>query len=751
MMKKGLSRRRFMKDGLAIAATTSLSLHAFSQSARDKKIAGVSRTSLKSLTAIPTTCLQCQAGCGIIAYLNGNRLVQILGNPDHPNNRGGICAKGIAGINLVNDPERLLYPLKRVGARGENRWSRITWDEVYLTMRNRIGHLLSEGRIRELIVDVGQKDPILLQFIRASGGASVIDRPFLNNLSKSSALDAMTGNPTVIPDVAKSRVILNFGANPFANHDYFIGLARRLALARTEQGAKLITFDVRLSETASKSDEWHPVKPGTDGSIALAMAHVIVNRGLADRVFIEQKTNVSFEALKQHLSPFTAEWAEKESGLAAEDIERLAILYASNRPSVALIGGGAFDHENGNQNTRCISLLNWLVGNLEKEGGLFFPQSAVDPMANPETSETIVHLKRKDTPIDTYFAYLANPSYGDADCVQSTALLKDESTTPFLVVMDTHMTETAMLADLVLPAATYLEGWGMESAPSLDGFPILNLRQPVVSLLSSTRTLRSPSFDAGKLLENTFLPMGEAVEVGNFCLILAKKIGGAVAKALPFRDTRDYANKRAESFSDKSADIQALMQKGWSVKTGAGRKVSTESINIAMVSPGNPERSKLPEYVPLSLRKEGNAGQFILTTFKSNLGTKGVENSKWAREILHENRLWMNKGKALQLGIKNGEKVRVRSSVGSLAVRVMTTERIHPESVALAEGLGHTAFGNVARAQEYRSKDNDTYLIWWSDEGKGVNPNSIIENRLDPVGGGLASKDTVVQVEKIEE
>lgn len=740
-----------MKDGLAIAATASLSMRAFSQSSRDKKMLGVSRTSLKSLTAIPTTCLQCPAGCGIIAYLNGNRLVQILGNPDHPNNMGGICAKGIAGINLVNDPERLLYPLKRIGARGENRWSRITWDEVYLTMSNRIGHLVREGRIRELIVDVGQKDPILQQFIRSLGGALVIDRPHLNNLSMSSALEAMTGNPTVIPDVAKSRIILNFGANPFANHDYFIGLARRLALARTERGAKLITFDVRLSETASKSDEWHPVRPGTDGSIALAMARVIVNRELADRIFIEQKTNVSFDALKRHLSPFTVEWAEKESGIPAEDIERLAILYASNRPSVALIGGGAFDHENGNQNTKCISLLNWLVGNLEKDGGLFFPRSAVAPMAHPETSGTIVHLKRKETPIDTYFAYLANPSYGDADCEQSTALLKDENTTPFLVAMDNHMTETAMLADMVLPAATYLEGWGIESAPSLDGFPILNFRQPVVSLLSPARALRSPSFDAGKLLENTFLPMGEAVEVGNFCLTLAKKIGGAVAKALPFRDTREYANKMAESFSDRGTDIEAIKQKGWSIKTVNSSKISTEFINIATPPPGTPERSLLPEYVPLSARMERNARRFILTTFKSNLGTKGMENSKWAREILHENRLWMNKGKALQLGFKNGEKVRVRSSVGSLTVRVMTTDRIHPESVALAEGLGHTAFGNVARAQEFRSKDSDTHLIWWRNEGNGVNPNSIIENRMDPVGGGLASKDTVVQVEKIEE
>ena len=160
---------------------------------------------------------------------------------------------------------------------------------------------------------------------------------------------------------------------------------------------------------------------------------------------------------------------------------------------------------------------------------------------------------------------------------------------------------------------------------------------------------------------------------------------------------------------------------------------------------------RLPEYVPVHSQEKKNPNQFVLTTFKTNLGTEGMENSKWAREILHENRVWMNKQKAQLLGIKNGETVRVTSSIGSLTLRVMTTHRIHPESVAIAEGLGHTAFGSAARAQKSRSKDRDTQLIWWSKKGKGVNPYSIIENRVDPDGGGPALKDTVVHVHKIAE
>lgn len=743
MAKKGLSRRRFMKDGISLLAGTSMSLSAFSPPVQDRTKMSVSRTSLKPLTAIPTSCQQCPAGCGIIAYLNGDRLVQILGNPDHPVNMGGICAKGVAGINLVNDPERLLYPIKRTGQRGQNRWSRITWDEVFHTLSTRIGRLVKDGSTKEIVLDLGRADFILEEFAMALGQVTVIHRPVLKNLNRSSALAHMTGHTGSIPDVAQSRTILNFGANPFANHDYFIGIARRLASAQLERGAKLITFDVRMSETAARSDEWHPVKPGTDGSIALAMAHVIVNKGLADTPFLENRASISVGVLKEHLSRYTPEWAERESGVKAKDVERLASQFASQKPSVAILGGGVYDHENGYHNTRCVSLLNWVVGNVGKKGGVFFSGLPLKHSSRATNVQTISQSKHSSTPIDTYFCCLANPAYADPECDKSASLLKDEKITPFLVVMDTHMSETALLADMVLPAATYLEGWGWKTAPPLDGIPALNLQQPVVSLLSPAKALRSPSFDSGKLLDPVFQPLGEAKEVGNVFLKLAKDLGGAPEKTLPYKNTQEFTQEMISFAIPDGVSLADLKQKGfWTDKKS--KMLLEQSLAIK-------RRFRLPEYVPVHPQEKENPNQFVLTTFKTNLGTDGMENSKWAREILHENRVWINKQKAKELRIKNGEEVRVTSSVGSLTLRVMTTNRIHPESVAIAEGLGHTAFGSAARAQKSRSKDSDTQLIWWSKKGKGVNPYSIIENRVDPDGGGPAFKDTVVQVHKIEE
>ncbi len=748
-----------MKIGLSCMAGTTVRIKSPPQAHRQEERIGVSRTSLKRLVAIPTTCNMCPAGCGIIAYLNGERLVQILGNPLHPNNRGGICAKGIAGINLVNDPERLLYPLKRIGPRGTDQWTRITWDEAILTLTSRMRNLIGSGRIDEYVVDIGHPDVLLDRFIHTLGISKVIHRPALKNLNRSSVWEAMTGSPALIPDVAESRLILNFGANLYAHHDLYIGAALRLVEARLERGTKLITFDVRMSETAAKSDEWHPLRAGTDGCLALALAYVIVNKELVDADFIGRKTNTSISQLKSHLQQYTPEWAEKVCGIKAEDIERLATAFGTQKSSVALIGGGAIDHENGSQNARCITLLNALVGNLEKEGGVFFPR--IPGVQEPHPKFWLEHLSGYESryrsiaemnkPVDTYFAYLSNPAYSDLDPEESGRLLADEKTVRLLVVMDTHMTETARLADLVLPSATYLEGWGLSLAPSLDRNSVVNLRQPAVSLVSPAKILRSPDFDMGKLTDSTFHPRGEAKEVGNLCLELAKRIDRNAHQSLPWKNTEEYVKELISILSTQEVNLKSLRQKGLWISPFPQTPSHPEKLNIFDRKLRELGKSPLPAYQPIPSHDKKKTGWFVLTTFHSNMNAKGTENSKWAREILHENRLWMNKNKASELGIKNGDKVRVISSIGHLEIRVLTTGRIHPESVALAEGLGHSAVGNMARARRFRSKDRDTRLIWWSKKDKGVNPFQIIEQRKDASGGGLASKDTLVQVHKAEE
>ena len=757
-----------MRTSLTWTAGLATSRYTLSKSQKHGQKA-VSRTSLKSLTAIPTTCKQCPAGCGVIAYLNGSRLVQILGNPAHPHNRGGICAKGVAGINLANDPERLLYPMRRAGRRGEGAWTRITWDEVYVTLSQRIQNLMRNGRTEEWITDDGDRDPLLWRFCGAIGANVRIDRYSLKNSNRASAYHSMLQTPRVLEDVGRSRLILNFGANPYANHDQFFPMARQLVDARINNGAKLMTFDVRMSETAAQSDEWYPIKPGTDAIVALAIAHTIAEGNLVDSDFIREKTNTSLSELKAHLKPFTPAAAERESGVQASVIEKLALEFARQKPAVAILGGGISDHENGTQNVRCVSLLNWITGNLEKEGGIFVPPMAefLSPDLNSpfKAREGMVKQTRiqsqtfeGDRTIDTYFAVMANPAYEVPECASLSRNLQDEKKVPFLAVMDTHMTETAMLADLVLPAATYLEGWGLEISPAVEGRIILGLRQPAVSLMSSAQALRLPTFEEGKLLEDHFLPRGEAKEIGNFCIELAQRLGNDILDKLPYQNTREYVIKSLESVAE--CDLESLKKNGfWCGRfpayTGQGlpgmktSHVPVERVSICSNTGEDPTSLPMPEYSPIDAHRDLGGNEFILTMYKSNLWAKGTANSKWAREIFHVNRLWINREAAARLDIASGDRVRIVSAVGALEVPVILTNRIHPLSVALAEGFGHQALGRVARGQRFQSADSDTSLIWWSKAGNGVNPYTIIEQRKDISGGGYALKDTVVRIEKI--
>jgi anaerobic selenocysteine-containing dehydrogenase len=768
MLKKRYSRRRFLKTGITWTAGMAVSHRTLART-RDQRQRAVSRTSLKSLKAIPTTCKQCPAACGVIAYLNGNRLVQILGNPNHPHNRGRICAKGVAGINLVLDPERVLYPMRRLGSRGAGAWTRITWDEVYVLLSQRIEGLIQNGLIDEWFTDAGEEDPLLERFLAAIGSNVRINRHNLKNSNSASAHHSMIEASKILEDVGSSRMILNFGANPFANHDRFFPMARQLVEARINKGARLITFDVRMSETAAQSDVWYPIQPGTDAIVALAIAHVIVDKELVDSDFIQKKTNSSLNKLRRYLKQYTPEAAEKESGIKASAIKTLAQEFVSQKPAVALAGGGASDHVNGMQNVRCISLLNWITGNLEKKGGIFIPPGLeLSPQDIQPRYKTIEEIKNsannsvqvfdQNHRVDTYFAFMANPAYSEPDCTTISRHFQDEKKVPFFVVMDTHLTETAQLADLVLPATTYLEGWGLEICPSIDEMTILNLRQPVVSLLSTAQALRSPDFGEGKLLEATFHPRGEAKEIGNFSIELSRRLGKDIAEQLPYKNKKEFVKKSVENF--EKCDLEFLKRNGfWSGQLPDGydlRRPGKETsrgflMRVSISSPSEEDQSfpPMPVYSPVEAHKKLSRNEFILTMYKSNLWAKGTANSKWVREIFHVNRLWINREVAAQLNISNGDMVRIVSSVGALDIRVHITSRIHPQSVALAEGLGHDSVGNVAKGRRFKSSDLDTSLIWWTKDGNGANPYSVIERRNDPFGRGYALKDTVVRVEKI--
>ncbi|MCJ7579518.1 MAG: molybdopterin-dependent oxidoreductase, partial [Candidatus Aminicenantes bacterium] len=367
---------------------------------------------------------------------------------------------------------------------------------------------------------------------------------------------------------------------------------------------------------------------------------------------------------------------------------------------------------------------------------------------NRETLNGTRDLIESGSKAHIYLSYTTNPVFDEPGNQIVRNFFKDESKVNFLAVLDTHMTETAMLADLVLPAASYLESWGLENVETPDKINVLNLRQPVVSLQSPSKILRSPDFEMGKVTDPSFLPRGEAKEIGNVCFEWARRIGGKLRGSFSAKNTFDFYSQKVDQMPgiSDSGGFKFLKTRGfWIAEKGV------QSLNPL------PERTKLgkvniepiPHYESSKSITKKNKSEFSLTTYRTGFFANETQNSKWLREIAHDNPLWINRSAAEDLGIQNGDLLRISSEDISLVTRALVTDRIHPESVALAQGFGHTATGRIAMAEKFKSKDRDTSLLWWKKEGKGINPNELIRGHRDPDSGVFSSKDTLVKIEKI--
>ncbi|HEX9974880.1 MAG TPA: molybdopterin-dependent oxidoreductase, partial [bacterium] len=466
---KNINRRDFLKIGALGATAIQFSglIPIFGTKGKN-----VSLFSKNFRNSIATTCDLCPARCGVLGFLNHENLAAIQGNPKHINNRGRICARGIAGMNQVYDPDRILFPMKRDGNRGAGKWKKISWDDALDEISNRLQSIRSQGRNESFVfhADRHNLSGLTRKFLKTFGKPTILASDSLENLNKATAQQMTWGQSSEIIDASSSRYFLSFGSNPFESHPFFINFNQRIIDGKIDRHARLVTIDPRLSNTAGKSDEWIPIKPGTDAMLALAMANVIMQKNLHNAQFISQWTDVSVAELKDYLTQFTLEKASEVTQVEAETIERIAIEFATTQPGVAFSGGGVTDHINGTENERCIMLLNAIVGNIDIEGGFCLPRKyklqEFDPddkfSAEQNSLEFFKSVQDQNQKVDLYFAYKNNPVYEQPDCNFTQAVMKDETLMPFTVVMDTVMSETAALADLVLPATTFLESWSLD-------------------------------------------------------------------------------------------------------------------------------------------------------------------------------------------------------------------------------------------------------------------------------------------------
>jgi len=445
---------------------------------------------------VPTTCFNCESGCGLLAYVDRQtfQVRKFEGNPVHPGSRGRNCAKGPATINQTYDPERILFPLKRVGPRGSGQWERTTWDAVLDDFATRIRAALQEGRHNEVVYHVGRpgEDGFMERILQAWGVDAHNSHTNVCSAGARLGYDIWMGSDRPSPDHANARFILLLSSHLETGH-YFNPHAQRIIEAKMA-GAKIAVMDPRLSNTASMADYWLSTYPGSEAAVLLAMARVLLDEELYDRAFVERWVNweeylraeradlePTFDnfilALKEHYAEFTPEYAEQESGVAAATIVEVARLAgrAGSAFSTHVWRGAASGNLGGWQVARCLFFLNVLTGSVGTPGGtspnswdkfvpvpwrkpgpqkvwneLLWPREY--PLAHHELSYLLPHfLKEGRGKLSAYFTRVYNPVWTNPDGASWIEVLRDESKIGLHAALTPVWSETAWFADYVLP------------------------------------------------------------------------------------------------------------------------------------------------------------------------------------------------------------------------------------------------------------------------------------------------------------
>ena len=473
---------------------------------------------------VPTTCFNCESACGLLAYIDRDTLNvrKFEGNPEHPGSRGRNCAKGPATLNQITDPDRILYPLKRAGKRGEGKWVRVTWNEALDDIAARIRKAIVEKRNNEVMYHVGRpgEDGFTERILAAWGVDGHNSHTNVCSSSSRAGYQYWLGMDRPSPDHANAKVVFLISSHLEAGH-YFNPHAQRVIEAKAN-GAKLIVFDTRLSNTATHADYWVSPYPGSEAAIVLAIANYLIQNKLYNREFVRRWWNweeflaienpelpTDFETFEKVMSnlyeSYTFEKAEKESGVDARILEDIAkvVSTAGTRFSSHNWRSAASGNSGGWQVARTLFMLNALLGAVATEGGVypnawnkFVPKPIYTPPHPPawndltwpveyplgmnEMSFLLPHfLKEGRGKLDVYFTRVYNPVWTNPDGFSWVEVLNDESLIGCYVALTPTWNETSYFADYILPMGHGSERHDLHSYETHDA-QWIGFRQPVM-------------------------------------------------------------------------------------------------------------------------------------------------------------------------------------------------------------------------------------------------------------------------------
>jgi len=652
---------------------------------------------------VRTICQMCDAGCAMDVHVKNNKIIKVEGARDYPTSLGGLCSKGLSAVQFEYDPKRLLQPLKRKGERGQGKWEKISLNEALNIISRKLKEIKkTEGPqalcyYRGAAPGWGTNYQYVRRFMNLFGSPNLASHSHICSVPRWLAKASVYGIRPV-SDFENTKLIILWGFNPAETKPFS---AKRILDAK-ERGAKLVVIDPRFSPMASKADIFIQPRPGTDGALALSMLHTIIKEGLYDKEFVRNWT-IGFEQLSKMVEDYPPEEVEKITWVPSGTIVQVARLYATNRPACIDDGNGLDQHTNVVQTVRCLAMLHAITGNLGIVGGeLFSPEllfgdillqdklpKEPGPIGKhplfynvwglgwPEVQDTL--FSGKPYPIKAMIVQGGCPVVINSNSDKTREALKKLE---FLVVHDIFMTRTTELADIVLPAATFLER----------------------TLLYKFRYIWKPDSYTNVIgLQNKVLePPGECLSDQDFIFLLARKMN--FGEYFPWKNI-------IESIDEELKPLKITYEELRKSLTGISVRIKEEDLirNYEKVGFQTPSKKvelysetykkfgydPLPNYVepgesPISRPDLGKDYPLICNTGKKPAVWTHTQyrNLSLLNRIDPDPIVEIHPDKAKELDINHGDEVIVESLRGNIRLKAYLTEVTDPRVVFITHGWG---------------------------------------------------------------
>ncbi len=760
------SRRAFLG---ATVGGTALSIAGLPSQALARINAPHEHEKLKETTEVFGFCDMCYWRCGLKIRSRDGRAVKIDGNPEHPNNWGVVCGKGNAGLMVAYAPNRLKYPMKRVGERGSGQWKRISWDEALDTVAKELNKIKEKHGPQALaLIGHGTWEKPYHRLAHAFGTPNTTSPVFglccgPRGVSNMMVMGRnLTGNETIDLENCKYFLMMGRNVTESLHNGETLGWVNGVA-----NGAKVVYCDPRYSITASKADEYYAIRPLTDHAFLLAMIHVVINEELYDKDFIAEYTE-GFDELKQRVQKYTPEWAAPITEVPAEVIRRIAREMAEKAPSVFVYAPRRLTRSSNDLGTGLsISILNTLFGVWGHKGGVFTPQKYNVPEVDLPPFKHAHLATRIETGGDFDFSDvpseyitdeegkfqradgagvkgrwpIANAKYGltnemwramaeqkpypiralmtaggngfmnstDYDIIR-----KALETVDFYVASDVIPNEMNMYADILLPEASYLERY--------DDLQIGGAREAYVAV-------RMPAMK----------PLHDTKDAWSICKELANRMD--LGAYFPHESIKELLDDRLKKAGSSLAEIEKVgilkipadPKKNFPLDHGGKLQIKT---------PGGKTKAEL---IPSPLKMMGydkaldyveqvrpNADEFHMTFGRIGFHTHArTQDNIWTAEFMRENVLWIHPEPAAKRDIKEGDLVKVtdrRNRTEKLKAKV--TKRIRKDTIFMVHGFGH-----------FDKRMTTAY-------NQGASDSNLASYAVDPSIGSMSMGLSLVKVEK---